>query len=310
MKKLFVVCCLLFSSYIFSQDLLSMVDSVQPQTKTHDKVFATFKALKLINAQTIETTKKNHLDFRIAHRFGDIATNGAGHTLYGWDAIADVRFSFDFGITDKIMIGAARNKRNENIDGTFKWRFLEQTSDDHVPLSVALYENAAFTPMDKTAFYSGTIGVKVNTMHRLSYTSQVIIARKFNRAFSFELLPTYQHRNFVKAFINPGNGAEEMNDLFALGAAVRIKLNNRFAIVADYFYNFSHFRMNNTPYPYYNVFAIGFEWDTGGHIFHIDFSNAPGIIENDFLVSNPSAWSKGAFKFGFNISRVFSLKKK
>lgn len=309
MKKIFLLLFGGFSLFSFAQqDLLSMLDSVQ-KPKSREKVFATFKTTKVINAQSTETVNKRGLDFRVTHRFGNIGKNGGGggHTLYGLDAISDVRISFDYGITDKITVGLARSKRQENIDGTFKWRFFEQTDDNHIPVSIALYENAAFTPVVKTVLYSGTVNVKENTAHRFAYLSQLIIARKFNRYFSFELLPTYQHRNYVKALINPDNGKEESNDLFALGAAARLKITKRMAILVDYFYIFSDYRTKNTQTLYYNPLAVGFEIETGGHVFHLNFTNALGILENDYIPNTTDSWSKGGYKFGFNISRVFNF---
>lgn len=308
MKKLIVLFSLCITSASFAQqDLLSMVDSLKP--KTHEKVFATFKTTKVINAQSTETVKKHCLDFRITHRFGSVGDESGGgvHTLYGWDAIADVRLSFDYGITDKITIGIGRSKRQEMIDGMFKWRFLEQTTDDRVPVSIALYEDVAFTPVSYSVLYSGTLDTVQKFAHRFSYVNQLVIARKFSRNFSLELLPTHQHRNFVKGFINKDNEAEDSNDLFALGAALRWKVSKRIAILVDYFHIFSEFRTNNPVTPYYDPVSLGIEIETGGHVFHLNFTNASGILENDFIPNTNDTWSKGGYKFGFNISRVFNL---
>src|ERR1700741_3464120 len=79
-----------FSLNIFSQDdLLSLVDDKKDEGPK--KVYATFKTYKLGNAQTIETVKKNNLDFRISHRFGNVynmdngtnALNEAAHSYFG-----------------------------------------------------------------------------------------------------------------------------------------------------------------------------------------------------------------------------------
>jgi hypothetical protein len=291
----------------FSQvDLLSLVDSVQkPQTR--EKIYATFKTTKIINAQSVETVKKRSLDFRITHRFGNIggASNGGFHTWYGWDAISDIRMAFDYGITDKITLGLARSKYNELIDGTFKCRLLEQTVDNKIPVSLTLYENMGVSPQRSAQFYTGTINVKEKFAHRISYVNQLIIARKFNSRFSFELLPTYTHLNYVRADINPENNAVAENDLISVGVGGRIRLTKRFSILADYFYTFSEFRKNNPVLPYYNPLAIGVEIETGGHVFHLNFTNAVGINENVFITNSPDSWMDGGYKFGFNISRVF-----
>lgn len=306
---LFIGFCFFVCKQTFAQaDLLSLVESTE-QPKGHEKVYATFKTTKIISAQSIETVKKKTMDFRITHRFGNIggASNGGYHTWYGWDAIADIRMAFDFGITDKITLGIARSKYNELIDGTFKYRFLEQTTDNKIPVSIALYENMAVTPEKSSQLYNGTINVSEKFAHRFSYVNQLIIARKFNSWLSLELLPTHVHMNFVKALINPDNGAVAENDLFSMGVAGRIKLTKRFAILGDYFYTVSKFRQNNSTTPYYSPLALGIEIETGGHVFHLNFTNASGINENVFIPNTSDSWLNGGYKFGFNISRVFNL---
>ena len=301
-----------FSIFVFAQDdMLSMLDSVGGK-KTHEKVMATFKGSKIINAQSIETIKAKTCDFSITHRFGNIgqASNGGGHTLYGLDNITDVRIGFDFGITNNLTLGFGRSKIGELIDGLVKYRILTQTIDNHVPLSLAFYGDMGYTPELGSIFYNGlssTSDLKRNDIHRFSYTSQLIISRKFGWRFSMELLPTYQHRNYVLATINAENSAVETNDLISLGGGFRFKLTKRFAIIADYFYTISPYRRNNTVTPFYNPLAIGVEIETGGHVFHLNFTNASGIVENNFIPNTTDSWLKGGFKFGFNISRVFNV---
>lgn len=306
------IIALTFGLKTFAQDdMLSLLDSVEGPKK-HEKVIATFKGSKIINAQTTETVKARTFDFSITHRFGNIgvASNGGGHTLYGLDNVTDVRFSFDFGITDDITIGIGRSKQNEMIDGFLKYRLLTQTTDNHIPLSLALYADLGFTPTKENQFYNGidpNSDFKQNDMQRISYVGQLILARKCGSRLSLELLPTIQHRNYILASINPDNGEEETNDLYSLGGGFRFKLTNRAAIIVDYFYTYSKYRMNNSATPYYNALAVGFEIETGGHVFHLNFTNASGIIENNFISNTTDSWLKGGYKFGFNVSRVFNL---
>lgn len=312
-KKTFALFFAIISAItVYAQDdMLSLLDSVNSK-KTHEKVIATFKGSKVINMQTTETVKGGTLDFNVSHRFGNIGvqSNGGAHTLYGLDNATDIRISFDYGITDNLTIGVGRSKERELIDGLVKYRILTQTQDNHIPISLAFYGDMSYNPQEASQFYSGTVASKdfrQKEVHRLAYTSQLILARKFGSRFSMEIVPTYQHRNFVAAFINPENDAEEMNDLFAVGAGARLKLTKRFSIIADYYYTFSEFRTNNPTNPYYNPLAIGVEIETGGHVFHLNFTNASGIIENNYIPYSSDDWLKGGFKFGFNISRVFNI---
>ena len=311
--SLFVVAMMAMNS-MAQDDLLSLVDETETKKKS-EKVIATFKTSKVINMQSTETVKAKTMDFRVTHRFGSIgsASGGGPHTLYGFDNSPDIRISFDFGITDDLTLGVARNKQNELLDGLVKYRFLTQTTDNKVPLSIAFFSDMSYNPQKAEQFYSGlatTVGFKQNDVHRFSYTSQLILAHKFGSRFSMEIVPTYQHRNFVLANVNTNNGAEESNDLLAVGTGFRLKLTRRLALIADYYYIFSEYRKNNTSTPYYNPLAIGVEIETGGHVFHLNFTNASGIIENNYLTNTTDSWLKGGYKFGFNISRVFNLGKR
>lgn len=291
--------------FSFSQENEDLFSELENEiSNKNEKVLSLFKGVKLINSNTVKTTGKGTLEFNITHRFGSmgIQSNGGAHTLWGFDNASNIMFSLEYGISKNLMLGIARSKINEHLTALIKYRFLNQTVNNSIPVSIAIYANTSYTPkkdIDK---------IFRNDLMRLSYAYQIIIARKFDNLFSFSILPTFVHRNLIINSINLYNNSKESNDLFALGSGVRIIITKRFSIVADFFYTFSKFRLNNPNYPYYMPFALGVEIETGGHVFHINLTNSAGIVENDFLVQSPDSWTKGGFKFGFNISRVFKLK--
>lgn len=297
---------------LFAQeDMLALLDSAGGEKK-HEKVMATFKGSKIIIMQSTETVKKRTMDFNVTHLFGNIGKESGGgpHQLYGFDNSTDIRIGFDFGITDNLTLGVARSKQNELIDGLVKYRILSQTIDNHIPVSLAVYADMSYNPTISNQFYSGKVSnpdFKETDIHRFSYTTQLLIARKFGWRFSMQLTPTYQHRNYVLGSINPDNEAIETNDLISIGGGFRFKITKRVGIIADYYYTLSDYRTNNTATPYYNPLAVGVEIETGGHVFHLNFTNASGIIENNYIPNTTDSWLKGGFKFGFNISRVFNL---
>lgn len=302
MKNLLFVIAFLFSFQTYAQDdLMSMLEEENP-TPTNTKVIATFKGAKIINAHTTELVKAKTLDFRITHRFGNIggASGGGFHTLYGFDQSEDIRISFDYGLNEFIQLGIARSKRMENLDGNLKAKILHQTDDNSIPVSMVWFSNFAFTPQrDLDDKY-------LNISSRISYVHQLIVARKFSEKLSFEILPTLVHRNLV---VRDEAGITDENTFFSLGFAGRVKLSQRVAIVADYFHNFSDYRLNHPTKKFYNPLGIGVEIETGGHVFNLAFTNASGIIENNYLTTTTDDWLAGGYKFGFNISRVFTLGK-
>src|ERR1035437_6541617 len=268
MKKLLLIFVSIISlslSFVHAQDdLLKMLDDAKKDDKKKDgslnKVTAMFKDPTIINMQTPQTTGAGALNFNISHRFGNMGGSGNGgvHTLYGWDAISDVRISFDYGITKNLQIGVGRCKRDEATDASLKWRILEQRLDNKIPFSVCIYTVASFTPKLQSALYAGTdtawvsneVAKNLVLKDRFTYTSQLIIARKFAKWLSVAISPSYTHRNYVLTSVNPYNGAEDDNNIYSLGAGIRLKLTRSFSILADYFYVNSKYRLKNPANPY------------------------------------------------------------
>lgn len=280
-------------------------------SKTGEKVTATFKSTKLINLHTNETIHKNELDFKVDHRFGDIAgRNGGASEFFGLDNSTDIRIGFDYGLSDRLTIGLARAKGSTSvkqlIEFSAKMRILEQTSDGQVPLSL-------------TGFASNTIAaVKANQddptsatsyqkfTDRMNYVSQLIIARKFSPELSLIVIPTYVHRNYTQF--------GDQNDLFALGGGGRLKLNKRLSLVVDYLVPFRNpqqraYLEQINQYKFYNTLGVGVEIETGGHVFHLNFTNATAIEEMQFIPETTTTWTKGQYRWGFSISRRFSFNK-
>jgi hypothetical protein len=293
MKKILPALFFLISISAFAQDdLLKELQSQAPPKK--EPVIATFKGFKIINIETNETTPKGNLDFRIGHLFGNIGQESGGsiHTFYGLDQSVDIRIAFHYGITSRLTIGMAHIKRNETFEGILKYKLLEQKTNGGSPLSIALFGEATTTIKEAEAHPEMALD---QFEHRLAYCTQAIFARKFGSRFSLVVVPSWVHRNIVNT--------NEENDLFSIGAGFRLKITRSSAIVADYFYNISP--VNNPGY--YHPFGIGWEIETGGHVFTVMFTNAGGLAENDFIPNTQDSWEKGGFKLSFSISRMFKI---
>ncbi len=280
-------------------DLSSMIGDVGADEKT--PVTATFKTTKLINATTVEQVKAGELDFRIAHRFDDIGgKNGGVKTLYGLDNVTDIRISFDYGITDKLSVGFARSKgpylHRQLLDFTAKAKLIQQV-EHGFPVSISLFGANTLTTMKSSPDSMDVAYFENKFSHRLTYTVQLVIAKKINRFISVEVLPTYVHRNRV--------AYDDKNGLFALGFGGRFKFTKRSGIIVDYFHIFDDKRVAKNGY--YAPLGVGYEIETGGHVFHLLFSNNRSLVESQYLTENKDSWAIGQFRFGFNISRIFNM---
>lgn len=273
------------------EDLFSKLEA-ETENGGREFVQASFKGDKIINVQTNETVKKNNLDVRINHLFGNIGKKSGGgfHNLYGFDQSQDIKIALHYGITDKLMAGFSRSKRHENLEGLVKYKILQQTRDDKIPVSISFFGNATFS--------ARSAELVEKDLHRLTYNAEAIIVRKFSGKFSMVLIPSFLHRNFVEAGDN--------NDIISLGAGFRLKITQSTSLIADYFHSF---RPRMPGFEYFDPMGIGVEIETGGHVFSIMFTNASGIVENDFLVNTQDDWSKGGIKFSFIVSRMFQFGK-
>jgi hypothetical protein len=255
-------------------------------------VTATFKSSKIIDIQTNETNKKGNLDFRVSHLFGNTGKESGGgvHTLYGFDQSNDIRIGFHYGISDKLMVGFSRVKRAETLEGLIKFRLMEQTRNGSNPFALTLFaQSTVATQADVAGFHS-------EYSQRSAHTFQVIIARKFSKKFSFEIVPSLVHRSEVLR--------GDKNDLLSIGMGLRKKVTGSLSLITDYFYTPSR---PDLIINHYNALGVGIEIETGGHVFSIMFTNASGILENDYIPNTIDSWGKGGYKFSFNISRTFKL---
>ena len=282
-----LVVVLVFSRTGRSQDLLDLLDTEEPKKEF---IKNAFKSTRVINGHSMEMVGAGVLDFRIMHRFGRL--NGGAYTLYGLDQ-ATIRFGLDYGISNRLTAGVGRSSSKKELDGFLKYRLIWQSEGKKsIPFSVLLVSGMTMNMLkhedvsEKPYYYS----------HRLAYYYQVIVGRKFSDRFTLQLTPTFVHRNYVELNDDP-------NDVYAIGAGSRIKLTKRIALTQDFFYVINRSVSEN----FQHCLSLGFDIETGGHVFQLHFTNALGMNERAFITETNGSWGKGDIQFGFNISRVFTI---
>lgn len=266
-------------------DLLALLGDDQ----VTDYTYATFKANRIINLHSVENTAKGVLDIKISHRFGFL--NGGFSELFGLDQ-ASIRIGADYGVTDRFMVGFGRSSFEKTYDGFLKYKILRQSSGSKtMPVTASFLASTAiktveFQNPDRENYFSS----------RMYYVFQGLIGRKFNESLSLQLSPTVVHRNLVRT-------SSESNDVYSLGVGGRMKLNKRTSFNAEYIYVLP----DQLAPGYRNSFSIGFDIETGGHVFQLHFTNSTSMIEKGFITETIGNWLDGDIHFGFNVSRVFTV---
>ena len=261
------------------EDLLGLIDD-NPKTIP---VMATFKATRIVNAQSIEMPKPRILEFVILHRFGSMA-NGA-YDLFGMDE-AVIRFDLEYGFSDRLSIGIGRSSLNKTYDIFSKLKIVDQrTGHRSFPISLVL-----FTKMEIE-----TIMKDMDMKDRYTYDAQLLLAKKLNRSLSLQLMPTFIHRNLVETH-------NDHHDLISLGIGGRIKMTRRTSINFDTF-----FPIGKRGETYKQGWGIGYDIETGGHVFQLMVTNARGSFESEYIENASGVFEDLNLYLGFNISRAFYL---
>jgi hypothetical protein len=272
-------------------DLLRQLES-QDSSKMVP-VMATFKSTRVISGQSVENMKKNHLDFRISHRFGRL--NSGAYQFFGLDQ-ATLRLGLECGLTDDLMVGVGRSSVQKAYDFFGKYKLLKQGArGSGKSVSLSLFASAVLRTLKPTDPEENERPFQ----ERLTYCTQLLLARKFSERFSLQVSPTLLYRNSPER-------REDERSLYATGIGARYKITKRVSVNGEYFWAVRA----TTDHPYYNSLALGVDIETGGHVFQLHFTNSLGMVEKQFIGETVGSWGKGDVHYGFNISRTFSLERK
>jgi hypothetical protein len=286
MKKIILIIFIIsINSQFFGQDLLDILDNETP--KTENTVTATFKGTRILNGHSIENRKDKELEFIISHRFGRV--NLGFDELFGLDQ-SNIRFALEYGFNDNLTIGLGRSSFEKTYDSFLKYSLLKQKNGENsFPFAVSLFGSVAVKTLKDY-----DLSDKRTFAESLFYVGQVLIARKVSPSFSYQITPTYVHRNTVRINADP-------HDIFALGFGTRMKLSKRVSFNSEYYVTFNESKSIDAR----NSLAFGIDIETGGHVFQLILSNAITMIEKSFITESTGNFFGGDIHFGFNISRTF-----
>lgn len=276
---------------------------------SQDYVFQTFKDRRVINVHSVETLPKRKLDVRISHRFGDIAgDNGGFKTVFGLENATDVLLGAEYGFSDNFTLGIFRTKGagvlpdgtpglRQILNGVYKLRLIRQKEEQGAPFTLTAVGITSLSTAEKIEEATESIQSFPKFAHRMAHHIQLMAGRKFSDGFSLQLNAGYTYRNLVPS--------GDVNGIISLGGATRLQLSKVVGLIADLTIPLSENR--TTDNGFYPALGIGFEFETGGHVFQVNFTNATAIMETDFIPYTTSSWGQGEFRMGFTVARIFNL---
>ena len=286
----------------------------EDEKEKSEPVYETFASAYLIDNQTIFIPDAKTLEFAIQHKFGTFG-NGLSD-LFGIYSSSNIRLALNYVPVKNLQVGAGLARLNMTSDVNAKWTFLTQTTDNSIPVSVALYGIAAIDGRNEDDFSAnkthqpgeGLAQYSIRFSDRISYFSQVIVARKFNDWLSLQGGASFSHFNMVES--------DEDHDKIALHLNGKIK----FSPQSSFIFNLDHplkikslseqreWTVANNPLP--NI-SFGWEIATYTHAFQIYIGTSSSFYPQDVVMFNGTGnqsrkWlDKEILRFGFNITRLW-----
>lgn len=285
MKKLIFsgLLCLVGYGVTFAQLERKLVNENQP-------VDLIFHAPRHINLLTVEPLEKKSMHFAIMHTFGTL--DGGVENLFGLDNGASIQFSFEFGLSEKLSLGASRSSQDKVYSVFGRYHLLEQTQNGNMPFSLSLAGGAGVI----TNTYNFLPAVeRPELVDRMTYFGQVMLARKFSDKFSLQLTPMFA------LFANPLSVYQiegDQNFYLALGMSGKWKVTERSSLTLQYIPNLNSDLRSN--------FGIGWDVEAGGHVFQMYFVTSQALNE-PYLLAGGNGVPGEEFRLGFNVNRIFAL---
>lgn len=298
MKKiiLFILLTGIVFSYVKAQESESTPVSV-------------FESSYLIDDQTTEVGEKKTLGFAIQHKFGTIE-NGVDDLWGIYGAGRNIRLGLDYVPWKNVQIGAGLSKIDMAADFSLKWAVLKQTSDNKIPVSLALYGVAVVNNKPIEDFETGkvvdskaesTSPSDIVFMDRMSYFSQFLVSRKFGEWLSVQAGGSFTHYNMV--------AWDENHDLFGWHASGRIKLTTNGSLIATYNAPIAIDKISEQKeMPEYKpTFSVGWQISTFTHAFQLYVSNSTFMSPQENMMYNRSSFDKKGIAIGFTITRLWAF---
>jgi hypothetical protein len=280
------------------QQLIAQDSSAVKEVKTKPvlkPVKSTFESNWVLDNQTVMVAKKGTFEMDIQHRFGTV--NNGYSDFFGLYAPSNIRIGFSYVIKNQLQLGAGFTKERIQWDATVKYAIIKQKVSGGSPVSVTFFGNTVIDTRSASNFVTFT--------DRISYFSELMIARKINTKFSIQVAPSISYFNNIPGYVDINGEIQPTmeNTHIAIAAMGKYSLTPNMALVANYDQPLTQ-HVTNNPHP--NI-SLGLEMTTSNHTFQVFAGNANSILPQNNNMYNQNDFTKGQFIIGFNITRLWNF---
>ncbi|MBR9978021.1 MAG: hypothetical protein KFH87_08030 [Bacteroidetes bacterium] len=239
-----------------------------------------FHSTQVINLPTATRLHAGEMEFEISHRFIPTVKDGI-KSLYGFDGPVNIRIALGYAFSDNGIVTLGRSNLQDNLDLNVKHTLLT-LRHDFVPLHVAARAGAAIS--------TEIPGREAWDADNLQTYVQFIANTLIGKRIGLGVVPSYLFNSHIECV--------ETQYSLTLGLHAQYYITDSFNVLAEWNPTLSGWREG------YNAMSFGIELETGGHFFKIIMSNSDLLNPAQFLAGAPDSFSDGAWRIGFNITRI------
>lgn len=286
-----LILALVWSSSMFSQDLLSLLEEEQPQQIQY--VPSAFMMTRIAFGHSTEVRPKNVLEIMAFNRFWKLPSDPSKGFIANK---LNTRIALEYGLSDQLALGVGGSTFDNLFDTYLKYRVAVQNPDNGWPITLTLFQNASY---DSSPI--GNPAISDDFSDRLSFTSQLLFSRRITKNLSLQVSPTLVNRSL-------GLSNDDPSTIFALGAGVRYKLWPHVSFVSEYYHAFNSLESSTT----FDPFAFGVNWELGDIMLQFMLTNSFFMVEDSFVsrTRNNFNFRNPNLNFGFNATYVIHFKNK
>ena len=269
------------------QDVAAQIERKRAEpARLMEEVFLT---PRVVIGGSVQQLNAGNMNFTILHVFGRV--DGGVQSLWGLDDSANIRFGIDYGISDRLSVGAGRSRYDKLYDFRGQWLAVRQTKDGRIPVSVSVVGDVGIT--------TEANGYKF--IDRLNYYSSLLVARSMSSKLSIQMSAMMSHFNTVISEVIDGDAVyTEENTHVAVGFSIRYLISERVSVLAEYMPVIGP-RSTGTA----DAAAIAVNFETGGHVFQLYLKTSQWLTEQHVIARNTESLLSGDIRAGFVVNRVF-----
>ncbi len=297
-STLFLLTMLMVNTTAIAQDATE--DSIV-ETPKDRPVRPAFESGLLFDAATTTVNPAKTLEMIIQHRFG-IVENGI-HDLYGIWAPSNIRLGINYSILNNLTVGVGATKFNKMEDLQLKYRIIEQTRSNSIPVTVMLYEVVGIDGSPDSKWQEN-----YSFNNRMSYSTQLVVSRRFDDHLSLQIAPGFIHYNSVDSIFDHDRLSFSFAGRYKFSPQGSLIVSGDFPLklqgISEHSQSFNDSDASFIAKP--NI-CVGFEISTSTHAFHIYLASAQGILPQEDIMWNKNDFFKGEFLVGLNITRLWNF---